>query len=58
MMSCKEATHLMSEDLERPLSRRERVALRLHLMMCSGCRNFRVQIGFLRTAIRRRSGRG
>jgi predicted anti-sigma-YlaC factor YlaD len=57
MMNCKEATRLMSEDLDRPLDWRERVALRFHLMMCSGCRNFKVQIGFLRTAIRQRSGR-
>lgn len=57
MMNCKEATHLMSEDLDRPLRWRERVALRFHLMMCSGCRNFRAQISFLRSAIRQRSGR-
>ncbi|MBK5970215.1 MULTISPECIES: zf-HC2 domain-containing protein [Thiorhodovibrio] len=55
-MNCKEATHLMSEDLDRPLRWHEQVALRFHLMMCSGCRNFRTQIGFLRAAIRLRSG--
>ncbi|WP_373507447.1 zf-HC2 domain-containing protein [Thiocapsa sp.] len=57
MMNCKEATELMSEDLDRPLRWRERVALRFHLMMCGGCRNFKDQIGFLRAAIRQRSGR-
>ena len=56
MMNCKQATHLMSEDLDRPLRWRERVALRFHLMMCGGCRNFRQQIAFLRAAMRMRSG--
>jgi len=57
MMNCKEATQLMSEDLDRPLRWHERVALRLHLTMCGGCRNFKDQIGFLRAAIRQHSGR-
>lgn len=57
MMNCKEATQLMSEDLDRPLRWRERVSLRLHLMLCGGCRHFKDQIGFLRAAIRQRSGR-
>ncbi|WPL17476.1 hypothetical protein Thiowin_02495 [Thiorhodovibrio winogradskyi] len=45
MMNCRHATRLMSEDLDRPLSRRERLAPRFHLMMCGGCRQFRQQFG-------------
>ncbi|MGQ9660694.1 MAG: zf-HC2 domain-containing protein [Thermochromatium sp.] len=56
MMNCKQAAHLMPEDLDRPLYWRERIALRFHLMMCSGCRNFKTQIAFLRSAIRLRAG--
>ncbi|MBK5966699.1 hypothetical protein CCR95_22125 [Thiocystis minor] len=52
MMNCKQATRLMSENLDRPLRWRERIALRLHLLMCGGCRNFKDQIAFLRTTIR------
>lgn len=58
MMNCKEATRLMSEDLDRPLRWPERIALQFHRTMCSGCRNFKEQIGFLRAAIRLRSGGG
>ncbi|HES75658.1 MAG TPA: hypothetical protein ENO09_01470 [bacterium] len=39
-MNCTRATRLVSESLERPLQLHERVGLRLHLMMCSGCRCF------------------
>ena len=52
MLSCKHATHLMSEALDRPLSRRERFALRVHLLFCRGCRAFRGQMDFLRKASR------
>ncbi|WP_231999974.1 zf-HC2 domain-containing protein [Hydrogenophilus thermoluteolus] len=40
MMNCQEATRLLSEARERPLSVTEKWALRFHLLMCSGCRRF------------------
>lgn len=52
MLKCKTVTHLLSEAQERELSRIERMQLALHLSMCSGCRNYKKQIGFLRTAVR------
>jgi predicted anti-sigma-YlaC factor YlaD len=55
MMNCKQATELMSQELERSLSWSERMALRFHLMMCSGCTNFRRQMAFIRDACRLRS---
>lgn len=58
MMNCKDATHLMSEALDRPLGRGERLRLRVHLLFCSGCRAFRQQMGFLRLATRRFLERG
>lgn len=48
MMSCKQVTHLISEQLDRELSRRERMAMKFHLMMCTGCSNFRNNMHFLR----------
>ncbi|MCB4361792.1 zf-HC2 domain-containing protein [Quatrionicoccus australiensis] len=57
MLSCKEATHLMSEGLDRKLGTGEQLQLHLHLAMCSGCRNFREQMDFLRTACRGFLGR-
>ncbi len=50
MLSCKEATRLESQAMERPLTRIESVQLRLHLWMCVGCRRAQQQFAFLRTA--------
>ena len=51
MLSCKEATRLVSQGLDRRLGFAERVRLRLHLAICDGCTNFRKQLGFLRKAM-------
>lgn len=53
MLTCRQATHLLSERLDRPLSLRERLNLRVHLLICRGCRNFGRQMTFLRSACRR-----
>lgn len=53
MMSCKKATHLMSQQLDRKLSARETVALKFHLMMCTGCTNFKDNMSLLRKACER-----
>jgi hypothetical protein len=53
MLTCKEATRLASEGLDRRLGLAERVALRLHLAICDGCSNFKKQVAFLRKAMRR-----
>lgn len=36
--SCREATEMMSQRLDRELSWSERIGLRLHLVVCAGCR--------------------
>ncbi len=51
MPSCKEVTRLVSEGLDRELRFGERVALRVHFMMCKGCRNFEDQMARLRRAM-------
>lgn len=56
MISCRRASRLMSDELDRPLRRRERVALALHLAMCRACSRCRRQLGFLRRAARRLGG--
>lgn len=48
MLNCKEVTELCSQEMERPLGVRERVSLGTHLMMCSGCTNFRKQLKTIR----------
>jgi hypothetical protein len=50
--SCKEATQLVSQGLDRRLGLLERVALRLHLAICNGCRNFSRQMRLVRKAMK------
>lgn len=52
MLNCHDATRLMSESQERPLTFRERISLRLHVTMCSGCHNFKEQMGLLKLMAR------
>lgn len=47
--SCREATRLQSEAMDRPLSLRKRIGLRIHLVLCRWCRRYGKQIGFLRS---------
>lgn len=53
MLSCKQATELMSQEQDRHLALAERVGLRLHVLICSACSNYRRQMAFLRQACRR-----
>ena len=52
MLSCKETTHLLSQGADRDLAFGERVALRVHLAICNGCRNVNRQFRFLRLAVK------
>lgn len=52
MLTCKEASHLLSEHQERPLGLRERWQLRLHLWICANCRRFERQLALLRQGLR------
>ncbi|MFY9315635.1 MAG: zf-HC2 domain-containing protein [Burkholderiales bacterium] len=51
MLSCKETARLLSQEQDRQLAFGERVALRVHLAMCTGCRNVGRQFRFLRQAV-------
>ena len=42
--SCREAVRLASLAIDGPLPFNSRLALRLHLMICSACRAYRRQI--------------
>jgi hypothetical protein len=52
-LTCKDASRLLSEARDRRLGLRERFTLRLHLMVCEGCDNFRKQLDFIGIAMRR-----
>lgn len=53
MMNCKQATRLVSQSQDRELSLPERIRLRFHLFICSGCSNYNKQMAFLRKAMRK-----
>ena len=57
MLTCKEATRLVSQGLDRRLGFAERIALRVHLAICDGCTAFSKQAAFLRKAIRQLGSR-
>jgi ABC-type polysaccharide/polyol phosphate transport system ATPase subunit len=57
LLNCKEATRLVSQGLDRRLGLAERLALRLHLLICDGCTNFGKQAAFLRRALARLADR-
>ncbi len=53
MRSCRDITALVSQGLDRKLNLSERLAINLHLMMCSRCRSFQRQTQFIRKAAQR-----
>jgi hypothetical protein len=57
MLDCKHASRLVSQSMDRQLSMRERLGLRLHLLMCDACTRFSWQIALLRQAVRQWSAR-
>lgn len=56
MLNCKNATKLMSKAQDIPLALKERVALRIHLAMCSGCNNYNKHMSYIRKACKRIGG--
>lgn len=50
--TCREVHQLTSEALDRRLTLRERVRVRVHLMLCAACTAFGQQIQLLRSSMR------
>ncbi|ENX15508.1 hypothetical protein F895_02054 [Acinetobacter sp. CIP 64.2] len=44
MLTCRQATQLLSEKQDRPLLLREQTHLQLHLLACRSCRRYGKQI--------------
>ncbi|WP_426453206.1 zf-HC2 domain-containing protein [Acinetobacter sp. KB005] len=44
MLTCRQATQLLSEKQDRPLLLREKSGLQLHLLACQSCRRYSKQI--------------
>lgn len=47
IFSCKQLTQAVCRAMDEPVRMRERVAVRIHLMMCVYCRRFARQMRFL-----------
>jgi hypothetical protein len=56
MKTCKEIHRLVVEGQDRKLTLMERVSVRIHMMICSACQQFELQMKFLREALRRFPG--
>jgi predicted anti-sigma-YlaC factor YlaD len=52
MLSCKQASEVISQSLDRKLTAWERFNLKLHLLICKYCRYFSQQLQTLRVAVK------
>jgi hypothetical protein len=51
MLSCKETAELASQSLDTKLTLRQKMGLRLHLMMCKSCCNFTKRLKFFHSSM-------
>lgn len=51
-ITCKEASRLLSEELDGKLTLGQRASLRLHLTLCDACTRVKQQFEFIRRALR------
>ena len=56
-LSCRESSRLLSDGLDRTLSRTERIALRIHLVLCRRCHKFQGNLRFFRGLLHRMTER-
>ena len=49
MYSCRKVAELLSQSLDEPLELRDRIHLRVHLSMCSSCRNVEQHLNRLKS---------
>lgn len=52
LLSCADVHALVSQGLDRELPLSDRTKMRMHMMICSSCTNFNLQMRFLRMAMR------
>ena len=50
-LTCKEASRLLSQGLDRDLTLAQRTQLQLHLAVCTACTRVKSQFEFLRRAL-------
>jgi predicted anti-sigma-YlaC factor YlaD len=55
---CHDVARLASESLDRRLPLLTKLRVRLHLLICAGCRHYAAQLRALRETLLSRSGKG
>ncbi len=58
MLSCKDATQLISRSMDASLPIAERIRLRIHLHICALCVRYKEQLILIREALRRLDAAG
>lgn len=56
-ITCKDASVLLSQSQDRPMTPAETLRLQAHIAVCKACEAFQRQLEFLRGALRRRATR-
>ncbi|MGZ8269557.1 MAG: zf-HC2 domain-containing protein [Methylophilus sp.] len=55
LLNCKQTSQLVSQSLDRRLTWKERLAVRLHLLICKYCARFNRQLLAMRAGLKRLS---
>jgi len=55
MLTCKQVSELISQGLDQHLTFTERMGVRIHLLMCRTCTQYKNQLRFIRQAMRQLS---
>lgn len=53
MLTCKQASQIISQSLDTPLSWSDRMKLKFHLFICDACTHFNKQLRLIKNAIQR-----
>ena len=53
MLTCKQASQIISQSLDKPLSRSDRLKLKFHLLICKACSRFNKQLHLIKTTVSR-----
>jgi len=53
MLTCKQASQLISQSLDEPLSWSDRMKLKFHLFICNACTRFNQQLRLIKNAVLR-----
>jgi hypothetical protein len=53
LLNCKQASQIISQSLDNPLSWPDRIKLKLHLFICNACTRFNQQLRLIKNSIER-----